>query len=85
MRTITETEAARKFSELLDAVENGEQVTITRRKVPVAVLGPVPRKTGADLRAALEGIEPPDDAFENGVVSARSVVVNEVRNPWDDI
>lgn len=83
MRTITATEAARRFSELLDSIENGERVTITRGKVPVAVLGPAPRYTGVDLRVALESIEPLDDEFENDVLSARVVLDDEVRNPWD--
>ncbi len=85
MRTITATEAARKFSELLDAIESGERVTITRGKRPVVVMTPAPRYTGADLRAALEKIEPLDDDFERDVLSARSFVDDEVRNPWDDV
>lgn len=84
MRTITATEAARKFSELLDAIENGEEVTITRGKVPVAVMGPAPRHTGADLRAALERNAFEDDAFEADVLSAREAIDDQVRNPWDD-
>jgi prevent-host-death family protein len=34
-------EAKNKLSELLDRVERGEQIVITRRGKPVAVLGPV--------------------------------------------
>lgn len=85
MRTITATEAARKFSDLLDAIENGEEVTITRGKTPVAVMTPAPRYTGADLRAALEKIAFEDDGFEADVLSAREAVDDEVRNPWDDV
>lgn len=84
MRTITATEAARKFSDLLDAIEQGESVTITRGKAPVAVMKPAPRYTGADLRAALESIEPLDDEFERDVNRAKEAVDDEVRNPWGD-
>lgn len=84
MRTITATEAARKFSDLLDAIESGEEVTITRGKVPVAVMGPAPRHTGAELSAALDGIEPPDDKFENDINEARAYVVPQERDPWAD-
>ncbi|NYH52465.1 prevent-host-death family protein [Nocardiopsis arvandica] len=85
MRTITATEAARKFSELLDAIESGERVTITRGGSPVTVMEPAPRYTGAGLRAALEKIEPLDDDFESDVLSVRAFVDDEVRNPWDDV
>ncbi|WP_028648852.1 type II toxin-antitoxin system Phd/YefM family antitoxin [Nocardiopsis sp. CNT312] len=84
MRTITATEAARKFSDLLDAIESGERVTITRGRTPIALIGPAPRYTGADLRAALERAEPLDDEFESDVLKARAVMDDEVRNPWDD-
>ena len=62
MRTVTATEASRHFSDLLDAVERGETVTIVRGNRPVAEIGPARRRTGADLRAALTGTTPPDDA-----------------------
>jgi prevent-host-death family protein len=34
-------EAKTRFSQLLDRVAKGEEITITRHGVPVAVLGPV--------------------------------------------
>jgi len=36
---MTATEVARNFSEVLDAVEAGDEITITRGNKPVAVLG----------------------------------------------
>jgi antitoxin (DNA-binding transcriptional repressor) of toxin-antitoxin stability system len=53
MRTITFTEALRNFPDLLDAIERGETVTITRTHHVVAEMRRVRRRTGADLRAAL--------------------------------
>lgn len=44
MATIGSFEAKTRFSELLERAEKGEQITITRRGVPVAVLGPLPSK-----------------------------------------
>ena len=52
-RTMTATEVARNFSAVLDAVQAGEEIEITRGKKVVAVLKPeVPEKTGARLKAA---------------------------------
>lgn len=84
MRTMTATEASRRFSDLLDAIERGETVTITRGNHPVAEIGPAHRRTGADLRAALEGIEPPDDRFVEDIDSALGLLTTEERDPWAD-
>lgn len=84
MRTMTATEASRHFSDLLDAVERGETVTIVRGNNPVAEIGPAHRRTGADLRAALTGTTPPDDAFVKSIAEAMSMVTSEVVDPWAD-
>ena len=52
MKSMTAAEASRHFSDLLDAVERGETITIVRGSHPVAEIGPAHRRTGADLRAA---------------------------------
>jgi prevent-host-death family protein len=50
-------DAKTHFSELLERVEAGEQVTITRHGTPVAHLVPVrPRPTAEERRAAIEAI-----------------------------
>jgi len=84
MRTMTATEASRHFSDLLDAVERGETVTIVRGNSPVAEIGPARRRTGADLRAALAETTPPDDAFAESIAEAVSMVTSEVVDPWGD-
>jgi prevent-host-death family protein len=84
MKTMTATEASRHFSDLLDAVERGERVVIVRGNHPVAEIGPAHRRTGADLRAALEGIAPPDEDFAESILSALSMVTSEVSDPWGD-
>jgi antitoxin (DNA-binding transcriptional repressor) of toxin-antitoxin stability system len=84
MRTITATEAARRFSDLLDAIERGETITITRGHHPVAEIGPARRRTGADLRAALTDIAPPDERFADDIADALALVTPEERDPWAD-
>ncbi len=81
---MTATEASRHFSDLLDAVERGERVIIVRGSHPVAEIGPAHRRTGADLRTALEGITPPDETFTRSISAALSMVTSEVSDPWAD-
>lgn len=62
MITVTATHAARNFARLLDAVEHGETVVVTRDGVPVSRLVPE-RSTAADrLKAALRE-HPADGGF----------------------
>jgi len=58
MSTVGSFEAKTKLAELLDKVEAGEIVTITRRGKPVAQLVPVkPEDEGARMRALVEEIK----------------------------
>jgi prevent-host-death family protein len=82
VRTISATEASRKFSDLLDAIERGESVTVTRGNRAVAEIRPARRRTGQDLRAALAGIEPPDDRFEAEIAEALTHVTSDRTDPW---
>jgi antitoxin (DNA-binding transcriptional repressor) of toxin-antitoxin stability system len=82
MRTITATEASRNFSDLLDAIERGETVTITRGHHVVAEMRPARRRTGADLRAALEDIPPPDERFAADIAGAVALLTSEGADPW---
>ena len=84
MRTMTATEASRRFSDLLDAIEHGETVIITRGSHAVAEIGPARRRTGADLRAALSDLPPPDDRFADDIAGAVALLTNEGRDPWAD-
>lgn len=82
MRTMTATEASRNFSDLLDAIERGETVTITRGNHVVAEIRPARRRTGSDLRAALEHTTPPDDHFADDIAAALALVSSEGNDPW---
>lgn len=81
---MTATEASRRFSDLLDAIERGETITITRGNRPVAEIGPARRRTGADLRAALANIAPPDDRFADDIEGALALLVSDEGDPWAD-
>ncbi len=82
MRTISATEASRRFSDLLDAIERGETVTITRGNHAVAEIRPARRRTGADLRAALDNVPPPDERFAEDIAGALALLATEDRDPW---
>ena len=84
MRTMTATEASRKFSDLLDSIERGETVIITRGNRSVAEIGPARRRTGADLRAALADIPAPDDRFAEDIAGALELLDQEESDPWAD-
>ncbi len=81
---ITATEASRRFSDLLDAIEAGESVTITRGNQPIAEIRPARRRTGRDLRAALAGIPAPDERFVADITQAIEAATQEVPDPWRD-
>jgi antitoxin (DNA-binding transcriptional repressor) of toxin-antitoxin stability system len=84
VRVMTATEASRNFSDLLDAIERGETVTITRGHHAVAEIRPARRRTGADLRAALANVPPPDDRFAEDVAEAVAFITPEIDGPWAD-
>lgn len=60
METVGTFEAKTHLSELLDRVEQGESVTISRHGKPAAVLAPVapraPRRTHAEIVAGLRSL-----------------------------
>lgn len=82
MRTVTATEASRRFSDLLDAIEAGDTVTVTRGNRPIAEMRPAPRRTGRDLRAALADVPPPDDCFAEDIAGALGALSPEETDPW---
>jgi prevent-host-death family protein len=84
MRTISATEASRRFSDLLDAIERGETITVTRGNRPIAEIRPARRRTGRDLRDALAGSAPPDEEFEASIADALTYLTNDRTDPWAD-
>lgn len=82
MRTISATEASRRFSDLLDAIEAGDTVTVTRGNRPIAEIRPASHRTGRDLRAALTGESPPDERFAEDIADAVASLTHEEADPW---
>lgn len=83
MKTITATEASRRFSDLLDAIERGERVVITRGGAAVAEIGPVARATGSDLVRALRDIPPPNPEFGEVIEETLALLVSG-EDSWGD-
>lgn len=81
---MTATEASRNFSGLLDLIEAGETIRITRGNEPIAEVGPARRRTGADLEAALAAADLPtlDEDLESDIAQALSLVSDEGADPW---
>lgn len=73
MRTVTATEASRSFAALLDEVESGESVIVTRGGRRIACIGPVTAGNGRGVVELLTaGLA--DDDFAADVAAARAAV-----------
>jgi prevent-host-death family protein len=82
MREMTATEVARRFSEVLDAVEHhNESVAIVRRGRTVARLGPAGGATGKALKKLAR--RSADEAWERDLRELRSLLGVEERS-WPD-
>ena len=77
MKTLTSTQVSRNFSAVLDEVDNGETIVITRDGRQLAILTPVPSANGAAVTAALADL-PEDDAYWDAVEAAHE----EVGRSW---
>jgi prevent-host-death family protein len=76
---MTATQAARSFANILDAVEHGETVIITRDGMPVGRLVPE-RRTSADrLKAALR-----DNPADAGFADDLERVHDDLRSGFND-
>ena len=82
MRTLSAARASRAFSELLDRVERGETIRITRAGHVVAELRPVAPTTGRALREALAGTPGLDDGLDADIAAATSLLTTDERDPW---
>ena len=79
LNTIGAYEAKTHFSELLDKVESGQEITITKHGTPVAKLVPVKRKhTREERRAAIERIKKLSEGLSLGGLKIRDLI-NEGR------
>ncbi|MCW2743520.1 MAG: prevent-host-death family protein [Mycobacterium sp.] len=71
MRSLTATQASRQFAALLDAVQQGESVVVTRAGHRIAVVGPVNAPNGAALAVLLQRVLP-DAGFGEELLLVRS-------------
>lgn len=75
MRTVTATEASRAFAALLDEVERGETVVVTRGGKRVASIGPASVGNGAEVMALLS--HDVDEDFAADIVAGSGAVTLE--------
>ncbi|MBA3528803.1 MAG: type II toxin-antitoxin system prevent-host-death family antitoxin [Propionibacteriaceae bacterium] len=73
---MTATEASRSFAALLDDVERGHTIVVTRGGRRIATIGPARVGNGAEVLTLL-GSESTDDDFPADVRAARAAVVLE--------
>ena len=79
MPEVTATNAARNFSDILDAVEHrGEHFTIIRRGKVVAQLNPVHSGRGTEAKSLLRRHRL-DPGFAQDVIAARQLLEVEIR------
>jgi prevent-host-death family protein len=79
MGEVTATEAARRFADLLDAVEHRrERFTIVRRGKAVARLQPISEGRGAEVKDLLRR-HAPDRRWMRDLAAVRSLVELEER------
>jgi prevent-host-death family protein len=69
MKTVTATEAKAKLLALLDEVEKGEEIEITRRGVTIARLAPCRKQRSGrgSLAAVSRTVDPNDDLLSTGL------------------
>lgn len=77
MRLMTATEASRGFAAVLDSVEHGETIVVTRGGRRIAVIGPVPPGNGAALNDVLRQFGPDGDFAATAVATARVLVTTD--------
>jgi len=85
-RRVSATEAARRFSDLLNRVRyRGETFIIERGGEPVGELRPAsPRRmTGADLAFLLRSLPPVDDGFAEAVEEGIRNQPSLPESPWE--
>ena len=79
MRSLTATEAARRFSELLNAVElRGETFLVVRRGRTVARIGPARAANGRAVKEILRS-NPPDEQWVSELHELRASLAVEDR------
>ncbi len=77
MISLTATEVARRFSQVISRVDAGEEVEVVRNGVPVAQLGPARRPpvvSAARWRELMDSAPAVDEDFERDVEASRETI-----------
>ena len=82
MRTVTATEAARNFADVLDQAEHGETIIVTRGGRRVATIGPAAVGPGRAVRELLHRHRL-DAAWAEELQALRRLTVEQERT-WPD-
>jgi prevent-host-death family protein len=82
LKQLSATDAARRFSEVLDRVERGDSYVVVRHGRAVATIGPAAGGTGKALKEALR-TNRPDPAWAEELRELRDGV-GSVTDPWRD-
>lgn len=75
LQSIGDCDAKAQFSELLERVESGEEITITKHGSPVARLVPIGKKSShAERRAAIDRIIQLSKGLQLGGLAIRDLI-----------
>jgi prevent-host-death family protein len=74
MQTVGAYEAKTHLGQLLDAVANGETITITRHGVPVAILAPPSTEQRPDIDAVIAELRELRSTVSLGGLSIREMI-----------
>jgi prevent-host-death family protein len=82
---MTASDASRNFSALLDSVEHGETILITRSGRRIAQIAPAPTANGRALKAVLERWRGTvDERMEANIAAAREAASADLdSDPWN--
>jgi antitoxin (DNA-binding transcriptional repressor) of toxin-antitoxin stability system len=85
VKIMSATEASHSFALVLDEVEHGETIMVTRGGKQIAMIGPAPTAPGRMVKAFLARSSGTlDTDFEADVAAARESIDDEMRNTWPD-
>jgi prevent-host-death family protein len=77
MTSLTATEVARKFSQVVSRVSAGEEVEVVRNGVPIVLMRPVGARqvvSAARWRELMDSAPAVDDDFERDVAASRETI-----------
>lgn len=82
---MTATEVARQFSAIVNRVEAGEEIEVTRNGVPVMRMAPTARRqflSAEQWRQLMATLPPVDDDFARDIEAAREELGDQPEHPW---